>query len=234
MTHHPADSRFVADLGGTQGHFLFSFGHYFDPDNLGLGPLRAFNDVSLAPRVAGPLHPHVEVEIVTVVLSGTLTYADQTQNLRDVPAANVLRLTAGTGTQHAESNRGTVPARALELWFRPGQAGLQPSQEQKRLDLHTPNRWTPLVSGRGDGGGEAVFLNCDATVWWANLAPGASLAFAPDAAAGARSLLVYVVSGAATGNGQPLAPGDQVRLSNERLTLGSATGAQMVVVDVPE
>ena len=131
--HYPAAARLLADLGGLRVHSLFSFAHHHHPDNLLLGPLRVFNDYTLAGRTALPLHPHSEVEIVTIVLDGILTYADAQDNLRDLRAGQVLRLTAGTGTQHAERNHLAGPAHALELWFRPQVAGLQPSQEQRTI-----------------------------------------------------------------------------------------------------
>ncbi|MBC7449732.1 MAG: pirin family protein [Hymenobacteraceae bacterium] len=229
----PADARFFADLGGLQAHFLFSFAHYYDPANVEFGPLRTFNDVTLAPRTALPLHPHTEVEIVTIVLDGALTYSDAAGNHRDVRAGHVLRLTAGTGTQHAEANRGNGPAHALELWFRPGQAGLLPSQEQKMIAFQPrAAAWTALVSGRGDGGEAAVFLNCDATVWWASLAPGVSLPYVAD---DDRQLLVYAVAGTATINGESLPAGAHFRCSPAaRLTIATAAGASVVLVDVAQ
>ena len=230
--HYPAAARLLADLGGLRVHSLFSFAHHHHPDNLTLGPLRVFNDYTLAGRTALPLHPHSEVEIVTIVLDGILTYADAQDNLRDLRAGQVLRLTAGTGTQHAEANRGAAPAHALELWFQPAQPNLQPSQEQKMLDFQAyANEWIPLVSGRGDGGEAAVFLNCDATVWWANLRPGAALTYA---AADERQLLLYAVEGALTLNGQPLQAGDHAQLNGEtHLALSSPAGAAVLLVDVP-
>ena len=231
----PADARFAADLGSMQAYFLFSFAHYYDADNLNFGPLRVLNDFTLAPRGASPLHPHAEVEIVTLVLEGALTYTDATDTDRLLPAGHGLRLTGGTGLHHAEANRGSTPARALELWFAPSQAGFLPAQEQKALDfLARANEWLPLASGRGDGGAHAIFLNCDATVWWAALRPGATLAYAPDDTEGPRQLLLYVVGGSATVNGTALAGGAHLRLPEPpALTLYSAGGAQVLLIDLP-
>lgn len=231
IAHLPAATRFEADLGGLQARFLFSFAHYYDAANVGFGSLRVLNDYLLAPRTALPLHPHTEVEIVTIVLGGALTFSDAAGNHRDMHAGQVLRLTAGAATQHAEANRGTTLARALELWFQPSQLNLEASQEQKAVAFQAnPNQWTSLVSGRGDGGEAAVFLNCDATAWWANVTSGATLTYAAD---DDRQLLVYVVEGSLILNDQALAAGDQVRINGEtRLTLASPAGAKVLLVDV--
>ena len=234
VLHLPAAARFHADLGDVQVDFLFSFAHYYDPANPGFGALRVLNDQVVAPRTALPLHAHTEVEIVLIGLTGTLTYSDAAGNHRDLPAGSVLRLTAGTGLQHAEANRTATEARALELWFVPGKASLLPTQEQQAIWFAThPDTWVPLASGRGDGGSAALFLNCDATVWATALTAGRSLSYAPDDATGARQLLLYVLSGAVTVNGQPLAAAEQLRLSPAAaLTVTAPEKAQLLLIDL--
>ncbi len=231
MTVFPANSRLFADHGALQAHCLFSFAHLTDPANVQLGPLRVFNDEVLSPRAALPLHPHAEMELVTIGLAGALTYADPQGYQRTVSAGEVQRLTAGTGMQHAESNRGLTPAHTLQLWLLPGQRGLQASQEQRAIPfLSSANLWVPLGSGRGDGAGQAVFLNCDASIWWATLGAGRSLTYVPDED---RRHLLYVVSGAVTVNGQALDTHAHVRMEGEKhLTVASADGGSVVLVDL--
>lgn len=228
----PAAARFHADHGGVQAYFLFSFAHHVDPDNLGFGVLRAFNDEELAPRAGFALHPHTELEIVTIVLDGTLTQQDAAGQTTTTGAGDVHRLTAGTGMQHQEVNRDRTPLHRYQLWFRPSQPGLQPAQETRTLDFLTrTGAWVPLVSGRGDGGGAALFMNCDATVWWANLTPGQALTYAAE---DGRRLFVYVAAGSPVLNGQQLEPNGQVRLSSQtHLTLAATEPAAVVLVDMP-
>jgi quercetin 2,3-dioxygenase len=232
MTVFPPESRLFADHGALQAYCLFSFAHLTDPENVQFGPLRVFNDEVLSPRAALPLHPHAEMELVTIGLAGALTYADAQGYQRTVAAGDVQRLTAGTGMQHAESNRGLTAAHTLQLWLLPGQRGLQASQEQRSIPFLTSrDEWVPLGSGRGDGAGQALFLNCDASIWWATLSPGRSLPYVPDED---RRQLLYVVSGAVTLNGRQLTTHAHARLENEQhLTIASPDGGSVVLVDLP-
>lgn len=231
MRHIPAAQRFHADHGWLQSNFLLSFAHYFDPENLHFGALRVFNDDEIAPRAGFPQHPHAEMEIVTIVLDGAVTHHDSLGNQTTIRAGEVQRMTAGTGLQHSEMNRGSEPVHLYQLWFLPTGRGLQPSYEQRAIPFLTRrHEWVALVSGRGDGAGQALFLNADATVWWANLEPGRPLPYAADED---RNLLVYVAGGTVTLNGQRLETNDQARLTGEQhLTFAATEPASVVLVDV--
>ena len=62
--HHAAPVQWLNSF------FLFSFADYYDKDNMQFGPLRVFNDDTIAPHAGFPQHPHSEMEIVTLVLDG--------------------------------------------------------------------------------------------------------------------------------------------------------------------
>ena len=223
----PADARFAADFGWLQSHFLFSFAHHFEPDNVHLGALRVFNDDQLAPHSGYPEHPHAEVEIVHIVLSGTLAHTDG-QGVRTlVRAGGVLRLTAGTGCRHTEANPSAdAPLHLYQLWFRPRERGLQPAIEHRATDfLNRPAGWTVLLSSAPTG--NAVFLNADATVWWANLEVGRPLPFA---ATETRQYLLYVAAGTVRLNGQVLEINAQARLTGEKFLTLEAVGEEAAVV----
>lgn len=41
---YPAQSRYYADYGWLKTYHSFSFGDYYDPNNIHFGPLRVLND----------------------------------------------------------------------------------------------------------------------------------------------------------------------------------------------
>ena len=116
----PADSRYQADHGWLRSSFSFSFADYYDPHNMSFGVIRVCNDDEIAPgRGFGP-HPHSEMEIVTVVLDGSVMHKDNLGNTQMTSAGEVQRMTAGTGIVHAEYNASeTEPLSLLQLWFMP-------------------------------------------------------------------------------------------------------------------
>ncbi|MBL8881330.1 MAG: pirin family protein, partial [Phycisphaerales bacterium] len=80
----------------------FSFGSYFDPEKLGWGALRVWNDDEIAPGTGFDLHPHRDMEIITYVRQGSITHRDNLGNVGETSAGNVQVMSAGTGIVHAE------------------------------------------------------------------------------------------------------------------------------------
>jgi redox-sensitive bicupin YhaK (pirin superfamily) len=86
------------------------------------------------------------------------------------------------------------------------------------------------VSGRGDGGGAAVFLNTDASVWATSLTSGRTLHYAPD---DDRQLLLYVLAGVVLVNGIRVGIEEQLRLAPAApLTVYASEAATVLLVDV--
>src|SRR3979409_2315024 len=106
-----SDEHFRMQQGwpGARGHF--SFGGYFDPENVNFGPLRVFNDDEIAGESGFPLHPHREMEIVTVLQQGKLSHYDSTGNGGHIVPGEVQKMSAGTGIQHSEWNYEREPVR---------------------------------------------------------------------------------------------------------------------------
>lgn len=227
-----ADRYHAAPAPWLSSYFLFSFAGYFDKGNVHFGPLRVFNDDSVAAQNGFPQHPHSEMEIVTIVLEGEVSHDDTLGNRTSIKAGEVQRITAGTGVAHAEMNRQDKPLHLYQLWFMPSQKGLAPSYEQQNIDfLDGPsNRLVPLVTGQRVLE-NVVYMNSNSTVYWANLDCGKSIVFKTFPL---RFTFVYVHQGCVTLLGQELGPGDQARVSEEDvLELQATKDAQFILIDLP-
>src|SRR6266851_10049838 len=62
-----------ADHGWLKAKHHFSFGSHYDPNNMGHGSLRVWNDDEIAPNTGFPAHPHANMEIITYVREGAIT-----------------------------------------------------------------------------------------------------------------------------------------------------------------
>lgn len=226
-----AQDRHFSDFGWLKTYWLFSFSDYHDPKNLRFSTLRVFNDDVVAAGSGFPMHPHREMEIVTIVLEGELTHEDSMGNKGVVRAGEVQRMSAGTGVTHSERNAGKSPCHLHQIWIFPGRPGLEPSYEQRAFD---PARWRdhvlPLASGRPDVDG--IRLNADATIHRAALGAGREIGLGP--LAEGRSLFVYVMAGEVGLDDDRLAAGDQARLAGERPpSLRAETDAELIMIDLP-
>jgi redox-sensitive bicupin YhaK (pirin superfamily) len=184
----PAGERFHSRLDWLDSWHSFSFAGHFDPRWMGFGPLRVINDDTIAPGRGFDLHPHRDMEIVTVMVEGELTHRDSMGNAEVIRAGEVQRMSAGTGVVHGEWNEGVVPCRLLQIWIEPASQGIPPAYDQKAFPIGED--WTLLLdpSGRGD----AMAIHRPVRLWRARPAAGASL---PLAVAGGRQGWLQLVEG---------------------------------------
>jgi redox-sensitive bicupin YhaK (pirin superfamily) len=118
---------------------------------MGFGALRVINDDVIAPDTGFGMHPHRDMEIVTIVLEGEVTHEDSMGNLKMIRAGEIQVMSAGTGVFHSEFNRNpTVPLKLFQIWILPRTAGLVPRYAQKRYSV-SPGGFETLVVGTPPG-----------------------------------------------------------------------------------
>ena len=161
-TIHPANERGHNDIGWLKANFSFSFGPYYNPAKVHFGALRVLNDDVIAGGAGFGAHPHDNMEIITIPISGALEHRDSMGNTGVITAGEVQVMSAGTGIQHSEYNHSkTDDANTLQIWLFPKEMNIEPRYDQKSFinDLR-PNQLTTLVSPVK--GGDALWINQDA------------------------------------------------------------------------
>lgn len=158
------------------------------------GPLTACNEERLAPGAGFAAHPHRDVEIVSWVIEGELTHEDAGGRATVIGPGDVQRLTAGSGTRHAERNAGPAPLRFVQMWLVQDRAGGAPEYE--------------VVRGIADGTPYAL-PRTDAVLHVRRLAAGERTAVPA-----APLVYAHVVRGSVALAGERLGPGDAARLTD--------------------
>jgi len=231
VTRIPAQERHLVDLTWMQAYWLFSYGEWYVPGNVRLGKLRVFNDDLIQSREGFGMHPHEELEIVTIMLLGQLTITDDDAGERTViHAGEVHRMSAGTGIRHMEKNQASDPARYYQIWIFPDEPELVPSHEQKDFaQISRQDRLLTVASGRRDPG--AVTLHANASISLSTFSPAFALEYPITVD---RCVLLYVTSGSISVNGTLFEQGDQGRVTGETnaISIASAAGGSFVLVDV--
>jgi redox-sensitive bicupin YhaK (pirin superfamily) len=112
-----------------------------------------FNDDTLTPGAVWPLHPHKDNEVVTYVAAGEFRHADERGKGGVLKKGWVQHTTVGRGMWHSEiNNLPDQPMRFIQMWFYPAKHGLEPSVEQRAIELKDrTDRILPLVSNRDQG-----------------------------------------------------------------------------------
>ncbi|MFZ9974318.1 MAG: pirin family protein [Vulcanococcus sp.] len=171
----PAAERFHSQLDWLDSWHSFSFSNHVDPAWMGFGPLRVINDDTIAAGQGFGMHPHRDMEIITVMVEGELHHRDSMGHAEVMRAGEVQRMSAGTGVVHSEINGGDRPCRLLQIWVLPSSNGIAPAYEQKPFPLQPG--WTPLLDPeRRDG---AMAIHRPVQLWRARLQPGEALALPP-------------------------------------------------------
>jgi len=155
---HRAESRGGGDYGWLKTRYSFSFAQWYDPTRMGFGALRVINDDYIAPNSGFDTHAHADMEIITIVMSGTITHTDSMGNMGTVSAGEVQVMSAGTGVTHSEVNASEKdPITLFQLWITPHVQSIEPAYDQRAFDLQTEGA-VALVGGSG------LSINQDAAI----------------------------------------------------------------------
>ncbi len=142
-----SEERGSYDHGWLKTKHSFSFADYYDPKRMGFGKLRVLNEDIIMGGQGFGMHPHRDMEIVTIVLSGSLEHRDSMGNHGIIRPGDVQRMSAGTGIVHSEANASrTEPCHLLQIWVETAEHGIPPGYEQQHFDFKK-NELTTVVSG---------------------------------------------------------------------------------------
>jgi hypothetical protein len=230
LTLRRAEERGRANFGWLDSRHSFSFGHYFDENHMGFGPLRVINDDRVAGGGGFPAHPHADMEIISYVLEGALVHKDSLGTGSVVRPGDVQRMSAGSGVRHSEFNSSkTDPVHFLQIWVLPERKGLQPGYEQKTFSDADKRGKLRLIGSR-DGRDGSVTIHQDVDLYATVLGEGDKVAHEVKEG---RLAWVQVARGTATLNGEQLHPGDGVAIEEAgKLEFNGTSDAEVLVFDM--
>lgn len=226
-----ANEIYAKEGGWFSARWHFSFDEYYDPDNMGFGTMRVFNDDRLVAGAIWPMHPHRNIEGLTYVAEGTFRHADSLGNGGVLQQGGVQRMTLGSGANHSEQNGSeTGPMRFIQIWIMPSEQDLPPGVEQKQLtEAGRTNKLLRVIGpDREDG---SILVHNDASMFVSRLEAGKAVEH------GFRPLFggyLYVLHGGpVTLNGGPLSALDAAMVWDEpRITIEAQQTAEIIMMEV--
>ncbi len=165
--YHENQSRGLADHGWLKSRHTFSFADYYNPESMNFGLLRVLNDDIVTPSMGFGTHPHENMEIISIPLSGALRHQDSMGNKHIISTGEVQIMSAGSGITHSECNdSSSEDVNFLQIWVLPKEKDITPRYDQKLFDEgNRKNRFQLLVAPENSE--ETVLINQDA---WFSLA----------------------------------------------------------------
>lgn len=224
------DDRGGAVLDWLNSKHTFSFGHYYDPNQMGYGPLRVINEDRVQPGTGFDPHGHQDMEIISYVLDGALKHEDSTGNEYIVAPGDVQRMTAGTGIRHSEMNASDLdPVHFLQIWIIPEKQGLAPGYEQINFPAESKRGQLRLIGSR-DGRAGSLTIHQNVDLYSTILVEGESVTHA---LAQGRGAWVQVARGAVVINGTALNKGDGAAIEETtHIEITASDDAEVLLFDL--
>lgn len=228
------ERRPFSTLGGANHGWLdakhhFSFAGYYDPARMGWGPLRVWNDDTIAPGTGFPPHPHADMEIITYVREGAITHQDSLGNTGRTEAGDVQVMSAGSGVRHSEYNREGETTKIFQIWIEPATRGGAPAWGAKPFPKgDRSGRFVTLASGFA-GDDDALPIRTNARIVGATLKAGETAEY--PLGESRHGYLVPAI-GSVEVNGVRIDARDGAAIANEAvLTVTAIEDAEIVLVD---
>lgn len=197
---HPSASRGYANHGWLETFHTFSFADYYNAERIRFGSLRVLNDDRIGPSMGFGMHPHEDMEIITIPLSGALTHEDSMRNRATLKKGEVQMMSAGSGLYHSEFNASaTDDLTLLQIWVLPEKKGIKPRYEQIELD---ESKFDNAIYTFIKPYGHESLLHINQQAWFSLLKLNKDLSLSYDFHAPKNAVYVFVIEGDCTLNSE--------------------------------
>ncbi|MFD2522202.1 pirin family protein [Emticicia soli] len=231
--YYKATDRGHANHGWLDAYHSFSFAGFHDATKVHFGALRVLNDDKIIGGRGFGMHPHDNMEIVTIPLSGDLEHADSMGNVGAISRGEVQVMSAGTGIYHSERNKNIDKAlQLLQIWVFPKLRDIEPRYDQRAFSIEDrKNQFQTLVSplGSDDSG---MGINQDAWFSLINLDQDKEATY--NIKLNTNGVYAFVIEGEAEINGQTLGRRDALGISEtNEVIIKAKTDTEILLIDVP-
>ncbi|MEZ5357342.1 MAG: pirin family protein [Candidatus Zixiibacteriota bacterium] len=218
------------DHGWLKTYHSFSFADYYDENHMGFRTLRVINQDVIRPEYGFGMHPHRDMEIITVVISGALTHKDSTGTEAIIRPGDIQRMTAGQGIVHSEINESeSEPVHLLQIWILPDEQGRQPEYEQKTFSPSGKENRLRLIASP-DGRDDSVTIHQDVLLHESVIQEGIVLSYD---FGDRRFGWIQLLSGKIEVNGHRLEAGDGASISGEsRVDITGMADSEFLLFDL--
>ena len=231
--YYKAEDRGHANHGWLDAWYSFSFAGFHDSSKVHFGALRVLNDDKIIGGRGFGMHPHDNMEIVTIPLSGDLEHEDSMGNVGSISRGEVQVMSAGTGIYHSERNKNIDKALTLlQIWVFPKLRDIEPRYDQRAFPAEgRVNQLQTLVSPLGSND-EGMGINQDA--WFSMINLDADKQADYTIKLNDNGVYAFVIDGEVEINGQTLGRRDALGISETTdVHIKAKTNAEILLIDVP-
>ncbi len=226
-----AADRGLKDIGWLQSNFTLSFGPYANPVRNGFGLLKVFNDDFVKPGGGFGIHGHANMEIISVLLAGTMNHKDTLGYSEVVTAGGVQIMSAGAGLRHEEHNVGDDEVNFLQIWIEPKLQNVGPRYQRRQFpEEKRRNRLTTIVSN--EEGTAHCWINQNAKLALGHYEQPTTVDYRFNPLN--KMVFLFVISGTVAVAGQQLAARDSVGIwETDAISLETGADTRFLLIEAP-
>ena len=231
---HIAQERGLVSFGWLEAKYSFSFGNYYNPEKMNFGALRVLNDDTIAPAMGFGKHPHKNMEIITIVQSGSLKHEDSMGNKGIIEAGDIQVMSAGSGIEHSEVNASSQNSLTLfQLWIHSQRQDVTPRYEQKKIaPLLTENAFTTIVKPKQEALKDDIWIHQQAYISIGNFSNETQTNYSMQQ--NQNGVYIMVIEGSIAVADQTLQHRDAIGLWNTNsVDMTITKNSKVLVVEVP-
>ncbi|RFS19673.1 pirin family protein [Chitinophaga silvatica] len=226
-----ANERGLKDIGWLKSNFIFSFSDYANPMRSAFGTIQAFNDDYVEPGKGFGIHPHVNMEIISILLQGTMNHKDTMGYSTEITAPAVQIMSAGSGLRHEEYNIGSDDVNFLQIWISPKLQNIAPRYQQRSFPKEArKNKLVTVVSN--EEGMQHCWINQNTKISLGYYERPEKLTYSFQSQN--KCLLIFLISGSLRVQEQGLQPRDAIGIwATNEVTLTCADKTEFVIIETP-
>lgn len=229
---HKAGTRGHAEHGWLNSYHTFSFANYYEPTRHNFGLLRVLNDDTVAPGMGFGAHPHDNMEIVSIPLSGALEHKDSMGNSTVIRSGEVQIMSAGTGVRHSEFNHSKEEeVKFLQIWVFPKERNIAPRYDQKKFSEEDKKNKFLTVISPGESN-DAIRINQDAYFSLGSLDKDTALDY--EVKKQGNGVYIFVLEGSIEAAGEQLGRRDGLGVTEtDKISVKATSAAEVLIMEVP-
>lgn len=229
---HKANTRGNANHGWLNAYHSFSFASWYNPERIQFGVLRVLNDDTIAGGMGFGIHPHDNMEIITIPLEGDLAHKDSMGNESVIKTGDIQVMSAGTGIQHSEFNpNATEQTKLFQIWLFPKTRNVTPRYQQITLDSsEQKNNFAQILSPNANDAG--VWIHQDAWFYLSDFDSGFSKSLTLNKEG--NGFYIITIEGEIEVNDATLEKRDAIGIwETNELVIKATTRSKFLIMEIP-
>jgi redox-sensitive bicupin YhaK (pirin superfamily) len=227
----PRSERGTRDIGWLRSNFTFSFSDFQDPTRSSFGTLIAFNDDFVQQGKGFGTHPHMNMEIISIMLKGSMNHKDNMGYVNTVYEDWVQIMSAGSGLRHEEYNVGDQEVNFLQIWIQPKLQNISPRYQYRNFPKgKRKNKLQTIVSS--EEGADHCWINQNTRISIGLFDTGQKLTYNFNPAN--KCLFIFTIDGSINVSGKPVTKRDSIGIwDTGQAEIECLNDTQFIIIETP-